>query len=80
MYTISLPTIGKGPDYEVVDRDLGPFSAPGQRLCFNIPVNSACFFFLIMSSEDDSDVYISVPETTVIISTDRERCGMLSSA
>ena len=74
-----LLTVGWGTDYEVVDRDLGPFSVPGQRLCFNIPVNSACFFFLKMSSEDDHNVHISLPDTTVIIGTHREQCGKLSS-
>ena len=63
----------------MVDQDLGPFSAPGQRLCFNVPVSSACFFLLKMSSEDDRDVHISVPVATVTIGTDREQCGMLSS-
>ena len=71
--------IGHRTDYEVVDQDLGPFSAPGQRLCFNIHVNNACFFSLKMSSEDDHDVHISVPDTTVIIGTDRERCGEVFS-
>ena len=75
IYNSSLPySVGHRTDNEVVDQDLGPFSAPGQRLCFNIPINNACYFSLRMSS-GDHNVHFSVPNATISIGTDRERCG-----
>ena len=67
--------------YNKINMTLGPFTQPGERMCFNVtvPDNDNCTepslnFTIVMSREDPSDdgVTISVPVTTIVIDDSME--------
>lgn len=67
-------------NYEKVDNTLGPFTEPGEKMCFNISIldNYNCTepmnFIIIMSPHNPSadNVTIIDPVTTVVIDDSRE--------
>ena len=68
-------------NYERIDKALGPFFQPGQRVCFNIsiPDNSDCTepslnYTIVMSQQDmlEDGVTINVPVTTIVIDDSNE--------
>ena len=68
-------------NYERIDRALGLFSQPGQRVRFNVsvPDNSECTqpslnYTIVMSQQDASEdgITINVPITIIIIDDSNE--------